>query len=104
MRVRWTTAAGLRSNRDEHGTDAAPAILPSSQDLSVLRRQRAQDRLQGREAATTLRVRARQDRAEPDHCGIGEETARACAGNQARALPWALALCDPLAADESGQK
>ena len=33
---------------------AAPAVLPPPQDMSLLRRQRAQDRLQGREAAAAF--------------------------------------------------
>src|SRR5262245_25185490 len=41
------------------------AVLPSTQDMPVLRRQRAEDRLQGRQAAAALHFGARQDRAEP---------------------------------------
>ena len=52
-----------------------PSVLPPPQDLPVLRRQCAEDRLQGRQAAAALRLRARQDRAEPHHGGVGEETA-----------------------------
>src|SRR5690606_28026755 len=40
-----------------------PPLLPAPQDLPVLGRQRAEDRLQGREAAVALHFRARQDRA-----------------------------------------
>ena len=72
-----------------------PAVLPPPQDLPVLRRQRAEDRLQGRQAAAALRLRARQDRAEPHHRGVGQEAARARAGDQARALPRPAALRDP---------
>ena len=75
---------------------APPAVLPPPQDLPVLRRQRAEDRLQGREAAAALRLRARQDRAEPHHRGLGQEAARARAGDQARALPRLAALRDPV--------
>ena len=73
-----------------------PAVLPPPQDLPVLRRQCAEDRLQGRQAAAALRLRARQDRAEPHHRGLGEEAARARPGDQARALPRPAALRDPL--------
>ena len=45
----------------------APSLLPPQEDLPVLRRQRAQDRLQGREAAAALHLRARQDRAVAHH-------------------------------------
>ena len=48
-------------------------VLPPPQDLSVLRRQRAQDRLQGRAAAAALHLGARQDRAEPHHRGVGKK-------------------------------
>ena len=74
----------------------APSVLPPPQDLPVLRRQRAEDRLQGRQAPAALRLRARQDRAEPHHRGVGQEAARARAGDQARALPRPAALRDPL--------
>src|SRR5947209_17176648 len=71
-----------------------PAVLPPPQDLSVLRRQRAEDRLQGREAAAALRVGARQDRAEPHYGGVGQEAARARARDQAGAFPGPPALRD----------
>ena len=77
-------------------TAGAPAVLPPPQDLPVLRRQRAQDRLQGRAAAAALRLRARQDRAEPHHRGVGQEAARTRPGDQARAFPRAAALRDPI--------
>ena len=48
------------------------------------------------QAAAALRVRARQDRAEPHHRGVGQEAARAGAGDQARALPRPAALRDPV--------
>src|SRR5262245_44260839 len=53
----------------------APAVLPAAQDLPVLRRQCAEDRLQGHSAPAALHLRARQDRAEPDHRGVGQEAA-----------------------------
>ena len=43
-----------------------------------------------------LRLRARQDRAEPDHGGVGQEAARARPGDQARALSRPVALRDPV--------
>ncbi len=43
-----------------------------------------------------LCLRARQDRPKPHHRSIGEETARACTGDQARALSRTAALRDPL--------
>src|SRR5215813_6867983 len=86
-----------RSKNDGPRTNAdSPAILPPPQDLPVLGRQRAQDRLQRRAPAAALCLRARQDRAKPHHRGIGEEAAGACTGDQARALSWTAALRDPL--------
>ena len=81
-RVRRATKRPMipRRRRRDHelGTDPdAPPVLPPPQDLSVHRRQRAEDRLQGRAAAAALRFGARQDRAEPDHGGFRQEAARA---------------------------
>ena len=73
---------------------AAPSVLPPAQDLPVLRRQCAEDRLQGRQAVAALRVGARQDRAEPHHRGVGQEAARTGAGDQTLALPRPAALRD----------
>src|SRR5215471_8668411 len=70
----------------------APAILPAAQILPLLGAACAQDRLQGREAAAALRLRARQDRTEPHHRGLDQEAARTGAGDQARALPRSFAL------------
>src|SRR5690349_9145444 len=93
-------AAAQRSKDDEWiRRRPAPPVLPPSQDVSVLRRQCAEDRLQGRQAAAALHFRARQDRAEPHHGGLGEEAARARNRDQAGALPRAAALRDPLIAD-----
>src|SRR3546814_811171 len=69
-----------------------PPLFPPAEDLPVLRCQCAEDRLQGREASLTLHLRARQDRPEPHHRGIGEEAARAGAGDQARPLSGTAAL------------
>ena len=85
-------------NRPWHSVIASrrrpPSVLPPSQDLPVLRRQRAEDRLQGRQAVAALRVGARQDRAEPHHRGVGQEAARTRAGDQTRAVPRPAALRD----------
>ena len=83
---------------------ATPAVLPPPQELPVLGRQRAEDRLQGRQAAAAVRVRARQDRSEPHHRGLGEEAARARPSDQARALSWAAALRDPLRSNGQGER
>src|SRR3954463_3130388 len=72
------------------------SVLSSSQDLPILGRRRAEDRLQGCAPLAALRFRARQDRAEPHHCGLCQETARTGEGDQARPLPGPLALRDPL--------
>src|SRR5262249_38838507 len=87
-----------RSKNDEHEPrrGCPPSVLPPPQDLSVLRGQHAQDRLQGREAPAALHLGARQDRAEPHHGGIGEEAARAGDRDQALALSRAAPLRDPL--------
>src|SRR5262249_37649840 len=97
-----TPARATRSKNDEHVARWCPSsVLPPPQDLSVLGRQRAQDRLQGRQAAAALHLGARQDRAEPHHRGIGEEAARARHRDQAGALSRAAAIRDPLTADAS---
>src|ERR1700724_1918387 len=73
-----------RRRRNNHGNVTArrrrrrrwtPAVLSPPQELPVLRRQRAEDRLQGRQAVAALRVGARQDRSEPHYGGLGEEEA-----------------------------
>src|SRR5690606_7279493 len=50
-------------------------LLPSPQELPVLRAEGAEDRLQGHAPPAALRVRARQDRAEPHHRRVGQEAA-----------------------------
>src|SRR5580704_2591552 len=87
--------------RTEHGHVTArrgwpPSLLPPPQELPVLRRERAQDRLQGRQAAAALRFGARQDRSKPHHRSVGEKAARACPGDQALAISGAVALRDSL--------
>src|SRR5262245_59649359 len=65
-----------REMHHEHDANSgAPSVLSPAQDLSLLGRQSAEDRLQGREALAALCVGARQDGAEPHHCGIRQETA-----------------------------
>src|SRR5687768_7824044 len=82
-----------RSKTDGHGCKhPAPPVLPSPQDLPVHGHERAEDRLQGREAARPLRVRARQDRAEPYHGGLRQEAARTRARHQALAISRPAAL------------
>ncbi len=49
------------------------AIFPPTQILPVLRAERAEDRLQGRAPVAALRLRARQDRAEPHHRGVDQK-------------------------------
>src|ERR1700685_836514 len=92
-----------RRRRNNHGNVTArrrwrrtPAVLSPPQELPVLWRQCAEDRLQGRQALAALRVGARQDRSEPHHRGFGEEAARARPSDQACALPWAFALRNPV--------
>jgi small subunit ribosomal protein S6 len=85
-------AARRRTDHGDLTHGRSPAVLPSSQDLSVHRHQRAQDRLQGRAAVAALRLGARQDRAEPNHRRLGQEAARTGESNQARPLPRAIAV------------
>src|SRR5262249_57667100 len=67
-----TPLAAERSRDDGPCPDpGAPAVLPPPQDLSVLRRQCPEDRLQGRAAAAALPLRARQDRAHPHPPRLG---------------------------------
>jgi ribosomal protein S6 len=81
--------AAVREKKNERPTSS---LHPPAQELPVLRRQCAQDRLQGRAPAAALRLRARQDRAEPHIGGVVQEAARARPGDQARPLPGAPAL------------
>ncbi len=97
--------AEARHNRDgTSSTAGAPAVLPSPQDLPVLGRQRAEDRLQGREAVTALRLRARQDRTEPYHCGIRQAATRARSCDQACTLSRIAAVRDQVTAGGSAQE
>ena len=74
------------------GHRAPPPLLPPPQVLPVLRRQRAEDRLQGHAPAVALHLRARQDRAFAHHRGQRQQAARTRPGDQARPLPRAAAL------------
>ena len=65
---------GSKSNGHGCKHPASP-VLPPQEDLPVHRHERAEDRLQGSQAARALRVRARQDRAEPHHRGLCQEAA-----------------------------
>src|ERR1700685_4430281 len=76
----------LRSKN--HGRSwCTPSVFPSSQDLPVHGAECAEDRLQGFQAVDALRVRARQDRAEPHHCCFRQEAARTRTRHQALAIP-----------------
>src|SRR5579883_700336 len=90
-----------QERRNDHGHVAAsrrstPAVFPPSQKLPVLRRQCAEDRLQGRQAAAAVRVRTGQDRPQPHYRGLGKKAAGTCASNQTRALSRAAPVCHPL--------
>src|SRR5258706_5927479 len=89
--VRATTTQRLRSKN--HGRSwCTPSVFPPSQDLPVHGSECAEDRLQGFQAFDALRVRARQDRAEPHHRRLRQEAARTRARHQALAFPRSAAL------------
>src|SRR5580698_1564513 len=76
-----------------HGRSwCTPYVFPPPQDLSVHRSECAEDRLQGFQAVDALRLRARQDRAEPHHGGFRQEAARTRARHQALAFPRSASL------------
>src|SRR3984957_6337910 len=90
-----TLTQWLRSKN--HGRSwCTPPVFPPSQDLPVHGSERAEDRLQGFQTADALRLRARQDRAEPHHRRLRQEAAGTCARHQALAFPRAVALRDPV--------
>src|SRR5471032_633957 len=66
---------------------ATPSLHAPPQELPLLGHQRAEDRLQVRAPSAALRLRARQDRAEPHFRSVVEEAALTRAGDQARPLP-----------------
>src|ERR1700676_1939991 len=69
-----------------------PSVFPPPQDLPVHGSECAEDRLQGFQAVDALRLRARQDRAEPHHRRLRQEAARTRARHQALAFPRSAAL------------
>src|SRR3984957_14111998 len=72
--VRATMKQRLRSKN--HGRSwCTPSVFPPPQDLPVHGSERAEDRLQGFQTADALCFRARQDRAEPHHRRLRQETA-----------------------------
>src|SRR3981189_3615793 len=90
-----TPTQWLRSKN--HGRSwCTPSVFPPPQDLPVHGSERAEDRLQGFQAFDALRLRARQDRAEPHHRRLRQEAARTRARHQARAFPRSAALRDPV--------
>src|SRR5262249_49777168 len=80
-----------------------PSIFPPPQDLPVHGSERAEDRLQGFQAVDALRVRARQDRAEPHHGRLRQEAARTRARHQARTLPRPIALRHPVSGEHDAE-
>src|SRR6202165_4569176 len=86
-----------RSRSKDHGESwCTPSVFPPPQDLPVHGSECAEDRLQGFQAFDALRLRARQDRAEPHHRRLRQEAARTRARHQARALPRSAALLHSL--------
>src|ERR1700738_5551310 len=86
-----TPTQWLRSKN--HGRSwCTPSVFPPPQDLPVHGSECAEERLQGVQAVDALRVRARQDRAEPHHCRLRQEAARSRARHQALAFPRTAAL------------
>src|SRR6478672_3426059 len=101
--VRATTTQRLRSKH--HGRSwCTPSVFPPTQDLPVHGSECAEDRLQGFQAFDALRLRARQDRAEPHHRRLRQEAARTRARHQARAFPRLVALRDPVNSPIGGMR
>src|SRR3954464_483080 len=87
-----------RKRSKNHGRSwCTPSVFPPPQDLPVHGSECAEDRLQGFQAVDALRLRARQDRAEPHHRRLRQEAARTRARHQALAFPRPASLRDPLA-------
>ncbi len=83
------TLPAKKERRNERSTsDGPPAVLPPPQDLPVLRRQRAQDRLQGRQAAPALHLGARQDRAVAHHRGLAARSSANCPRRSSARASW----------------
>src|ERR1700731_446195 len=74
LRVRTSSPRRKRSRIDGRSW-CTPTVFPPPQDLSVHGSERAEDRLQGFQAADALCLRARQDRAEPHHRRFRQEAA-----------------------------
>src|ERR1700736_1202789 len=89
--VRAMTTQRSRSKNNGRSC-CTPSVFPPPQDLPVHGSECAEDRLQGFQAVDALRLRARQDRAEPHHGGIRQEAARTRTRHQARAFPRPAAL------------
>src|SRR3984893_6418424 len=89
--VRAMTTQRSRSKNNGRSR-CTPSVFPPPQDLPVHGSECAEDRLQGFQAADALRLRARQDRAEPHHRRLRQETARTRARHQALAFPRPAAL------------
>src|SRR5450755_4938256 len=90
---RAKTSLRRRTRSKNNGRSwCTPSVFPPPQDLPVHGAERAEDRLQGFEAVDALRVRARQDRAEPHHRRLRQEAARTRPRHQALAFPWFAAL------------
>src|SRR5206468_4770052 len=86
-----TLTQWLRSKN--HGRSwCTPSVFPPPQDLPVHGSECAENRLQGFQAVDALRLRARQDRAEPHHRRLRQEAARTRARDQALAFPRSVAL------------
>ncbi len=64
-----------RPRDDDAATEETPSVFPPPQDLPVHGSECAEDRLQGFQAVDALRLRARQDRAEPHHRRFRQEAA-----------------------------
>src|SRR6266852_559416 len=73
--VRAKTSLRLRRSKNHGRSWCTPSVFPPPQDLPVHGPECAEDRLQGFQAVDALRVRARQDRAEPHHRRLGQEAA-----------------------------
>src|SRR3954465_950600 len=93
VRVVRAKKKSWRKRSKNHGRSwCTPSVFPPPQDLPVHGSECAKDRLQGFQAVDALRLRARQDRAEPHHRSLRQEAARTGAGHQALAIPRSASL------------
>ncbi len=90
---RWVQHNNGRTSSQRRPT---PPVPPPSQDMPVLQRCIAEDRLQGRAPDGTLCVRTRQNRTEPHYGRISQETARTRESHQTGTLSGSAALCHRL--------